>query len=251
MQLSATANVPALLTPARGRYNLRAYTRRIMALAGLLTLGAAVLLRYGPALLAVARDQATLQTFIQQIGWWGPAVLIGVNVLQIVIAPIPGYAVYLAAGYLYGPWWGGLWGSLGLLAGGMAAMAVARRLGRPLVVRLIGAETLTRWGAATHSDNVWVWGAILLSPIGDAPFLLAGLARISYGKILLLTIITRVPAAFAAAAIGAGAVQLSGWRLTLIALALAIPLLLLQRGQTVLVAKAEGLIKGWLSPASA
>lgn len=243
MQLSSTSNAPGLFVPARERYNLRERMLRLIAFAVLFVLSAAALLNYGPALLALLRDQATLQTFIYNIGWWGPAVLIAVNILQIVIAPIPGYAVYLAAGFLYGVWWGGLWGSLGLLAGGMAAMFVARRLGRPLVVRLIGAETLARWEAATHSDSVWVWGAILLSPIGDAPFLLAGLSGVSYGKILLLTILTRLPAAFAAAAIGAGALHLSGWQLALIVLALAIPLLLLQRGQTVLMTKAERLIK--------
>ena len=103
-----------------------------------------------------------------------------------------GYGVYLAAGWLYGFWWGGVWGSIGLLLGGMSAMYIGRRFGRPLVIRMIGAGTLARWERLTHSDSSLVWFGILLSPIGDAPFMLAGLASVRFRKILLLAIITRV-----------------------------------------------------------
>ena len=34
------------------------------------------------------------------------------NAVQIVIAPIPGYVLQVAAGFLFGPFWGGVWGIL-------------------------------------------------------------------------------------------------------------------------------------------
>lgn len=246
MLLLSTGNPTTPFAPAYRRCHPAERPFQFLSLALPLVFYAGLVWREWAELLAMLRDPATLQTFLSQIGWWGPAVLIALNIVQIVIAPIPGYAVYLAAGYLYGVWWGGLWGSLGMLAGGMVAMFVARCLGRPLVARLMGVEALARWEMMTHSKSLWVWGAILVSPIGDAPFLLAGLASIEYGKILLLTILTRVPAAFAAAAIGAGAMQLAGWQITLLALTLTAPLLLLNRGQTALMATLEHWIKRWL-----
>ncbi|MEZ4705894.1 MAG: VTT domain-containing protein [Caldilineaceae bacterium] len=170
------------------------------------------------------QDVTAIRAYVAALGWWGPLALIAINILQIVIAPIPGYAVYLVAGYLYGVFWGGVWGSLGLVFGGMCAMYVARQVGRSLVERLLGHEILARWEATAHSDSWWVWGVLLLSPIGDAPFLLAGLSNVSYGRILLLILVTRVPAAFAAAAVGAGMLHLAAWQITGLGLLLAFPL---------------------------
>lgn len=190
-------------------------------------------------LLFLFRDEVTLllnnageaKELMARLGWWGPILLIVINVVQIVIAPIPGYAVYIGAGFLFGTLWGGIWGSIGLLLGGMVAMAVGRQLGRPFVQWLVGVETLNRWEKVTHSDNALVWGVILLSPIGDAPFLLAGLSRVRFRTIFVLTIITRVPAAFAAAAVGAGVVVLTWWQILLIVVVLAIPFWFVSRRQ--------------------
>ncbi|MEZ4676058.1 MAG: hypothetical protein R2932_17675 [Caldilineaceae bacterium] len=73
----------------------------------------------------IIRDRKQLQAFVDQLGWMGPLALIFFNALQIVVAPVPGYVVQLAAGFLYGPWWGGLWSTLGLAAGSMTAMWLA------------------------------------------------------------------------------------------------------------------------------
>jgi uncharacterized membrane protein YdjX (TVP38/TMEM64 family) len=170
-----------------------------------------------------------LQALVVRLGWWGPLMLIGVNILQIVIAPIPGYAVYLVAGFLYGYFWGGVWGSVGLLSGGMIAMWLARRFGRPLGIRIIGDEQLKHWEELIHSDSWLVWGVILLSPVGDTPYYLAGLSHVSFVKIAVLSIITRVPVAFLAAALGEGAFQLNWWQQLGLVAALVVPILLFVR----------------------
>jgi uncharacterized membrane protein YdjX (TVP38/TMEM64 family) len=150
------------------------------------------------------------------LGWLGPLALIAINALQIVAAPIPGYVVQAAAGFLFGPFWGGVWGSIGLLTGGMLAMGLTRLYGRPLAERLVGRERLAGWEEATYSDSTLVWGLILLAPVGDVPYFLAGLARVGFLKILVLSLITRVPTVFVVAAAAAGAVILSWWQVFLI-----------------------------------
>lgn len=170
----------------------------------------------GPPLWQLLRDKQTLAAFVQALGWFGPVALIFFNALQIVVAPIPGYVLQAVAGYLFGPWWGGLWGALGALAGTTAAMWLARTFGRRFVEQWVGGERVARWEKASHSADTWFWFLLLLAPTGDLPYFLAGLAGVSYTKILLLTLAIRIPSIFVVAAVGAGAVSLPWWQMAAI-----------------------------------
>ena len=136
------------------------------------------------------------------------------NALQIVFAPIPGYVVQVAAGFLYGPFWGGVYGSLGLMVGATLAFWLARMFGRPLAERLVGSDRLDQWETVTHSTSTAIWFILLLGPTGDVPYFLAGLSSVSFLKILVITFVLRVPAVFLAAAAGGRA--LPWWQLVLI-----------------------------------
>lgn len=198
--------------------NFRRFARhQKLLIAALLSVVIAIVAwQWGPELKELARDREHLQQVVDQLGWLGPIALICFNALQIIIAPIPGYIVQLAAGFLYGPWWGGLWSTLGLFAGSMSAMWLARAFGRPLVARVIGANRLHHWEEFIHSDSLYIWFILLLGPTGDAPFYLAGLSQVRFLHIALITLLIRVPSVFVAAAIGAGVVVLNWWQFTLI-----------------------------------
>ncbi|MCC6166021.1 MAG: TVP38/TMEM64 family protein [Caldilineaceae bacterium] len=176
----------------------------------------AVFVFFGPQLWALAQDPEQLTVWVAKLGWLGPLALIALNALQIVIAPIPGYVVQLAAGFLFGALWGGIWGAAGLVAGGSLAFWLARIYGRPLAERLVGRARLARWEKITYSTSTLVWVILLLGPTGDAPFFLAGLSRVAFVKVLLITLVVRVPSAFVAAAAGAGVLFLTWWQLALI-----------------------------------
>ncbi len=169
-----------------------------------------------PTLWHLVQERATFQAYVRRMGWWGPLALVLFNALQIIIAPIPGYVVQLAAGFLYGPIWGGVWASAGLLVGSTVAMGLARTIGRPIVERLFGAARLEKWEKVTFSTNTIVWCVMLLGPTGDFPYYLAGLSRVSYTKILIIITIIRIPSVFVAAAAGAGVIFLAWWQIALI-----------------------------------
>lgn len=187
--------------------------------------------RVGPRLWSLFQDEVALEAFVAQLGVWGPLALIALNALQIVVAPLPGYVMQAAAGYLFGPIWGGVFGALGVLIGSMAAMALARLFGRPLVERLVGAERLNRWEHMTFSTSTAVWFAILLAPTGDLPYFMAGLSQVSFTKIFLLTLTIRAPSTMVVAAAGAGVWWLSGWQLAALLLALGLLTVLFLRHQ--------------------
>jgi uncharacterized membrane protein YdjX (TVP38/TMEM64 family) len=136
-----------------------------------------------------------------------------------------------AAGYLYGPFWGGVWGALGVLIGSTLAMAIARYFGRPIVERLVGEGRLEQWERLTFSTSTAVWFIILLAPTGDLPYFMAGLSHVSFTKIILLTLVIRVPSTMVVAAAGAGVWLFSGWQLVLILAGLGIGLMVFMRYQ--------------------
>lgn len=170
----------------------------------------------GPQAWELVQDKQALEAWVVSLGWLGPLALVALNALQIVVAPIPGYVLQVAAGFLFGPFWGGVWGNLGLLLGASIAYWLSRVYGRPLAGRLVGDERLDRWERVSHSNSTLIWFIIILAPTGDIPYFLAGLARVSFVKILVITLIIRVPSTFVVAAAGAGVMWLSWWQLALV-----------------------------------
>ncbi len=180
----------------------------LLASAAACVLAGLVLWLWGRDIYTFLTDETALEALVVRLGPWGPIALILTNVVQIVVAPIPGYVVQLAAGYLYGPLKGGIYAGIGVLVGAMTAMWLARTLGRPVARLLVGESRLARWETVTHSDSPWIWLLLLLGPIGDVPYTLAGLSSVPYLTIFLITLFVRVPAVFLSTAIGGGALSL-------------------------------------------
>ena len=151
----------------------KAILRLLLLALLLLTLG----VLYGPALIDLVRDRARVEAWLAAFGPWGPLALILLNTLQIVIAPIPGYFVQAAAGYLFGTLAGGIYGTIGMVTGGALAMNLP-------------------------------WFILLLGPVGDIPYFIAGLTHVPTWKILLIALVLRAPSVFVAAAVGAGVIVL-------------------------------------------
>ena len=200
---------------ARGMFSLQGRFGKWLLLGCVIVL-AIGLYWVGPQVWALLQDEQALEAWVISLGWMGPLALVVLNAIQIVVAPIPGYVLQFAAGFLFGPVWGGVWGSLGLLLGASLAFWLTRIYGRPLAGRLVGDERLDKWQRVSHSHSTLIWFIILLSPTGDIPYFLAGLARVSFIKILVMTLIIRVPSTFVVAAAGAGVVLLTWWQLALL-----------------------------------
>jgi uncharacterized membrane protein YdjX (TVP38/TMEM64 family) len=184
----------------------RRFSWQYLALAVVFLTAAVVFWR---PLMQLATDVNSAQKWLASLGPWGPLAMILASAAQIVFAPIPGYFVQAAGGYLFGAVPGTIYGILGMLLGGATAMTVSRRFGRPFVERKMGAERVKRWEQVIHANSIWVWFLLMAGPTGDVPYYLAGLTQIPMWKILGIVLITRGPAIAVAAAIGAGVADLS------------------------------------------
>ena len=80
-----------------------------------------------------AQTRAALQQQMQSQGIGGWFVFLGIQVLQVVVAMIPGEPVEIFAGLMYVALWGTLSCMLGIFLGSMIVYLLVRRLGMPIV----------------------------------------------------------------------------------------------------------------------
>ncbi len=199
--------------PNRNNFPFR---RGLPILLGSLLLVAALLIAWQPAKHLLG-DLPRLQAWVAGLGAWGPVALIALGVVQVLVAPLPGYPIVFVSGVLFGGWWGALYANVGILLAGMLAAALSRAWGRPLVARFVEAAHMKRLEGLLASDSVWLWFLVLLLPTGDLPYFAAGLSRIPLSRFLVALAAARLPFTFVLTHAAARAVTLpAGWLLLLL-----------------------------------
>lgn len=88
------------------------------------------------------RDTNVLREWAQEYPVLGSLLMILIAGVQVVIALIPGEIVEIAAGYVFGAWYGAVLCLIGMLLGSVCAILLARRFGRRLVESLYPKEKL-------------------------------------------------------------------------------------------------------------
>ena len=157
-------------------------------------------------------SRSRLEAFVRGGGMGGPLILLGLQIAQILIAPIPGVFMPILAGALYGPVVGVLIAAGGTVLGSAAAYAIGNRAGVPLLRRWIGTENVVRAQALVGGKR-WIALAVLfLLPFtpADAICFVAGMIGINIGRFALAVSLGRVPKDCALALVGAGLIHLGG-----------------------------------------
>jgi uncharacterized membrane protein YdjX (TVP38/TMEM64 family) len=163
--------------------------------------------RYHRQILDFLGDEAQIQAWLDQLGPLGPLGAIALNALQVVVAFIPGYVTQVASGFFFGYPKGAVYGVIGMLLGGVIAVGLARLLGRPLVVRMVGEDRLNRWEHVARLDSLPIWFVLMLAPFGDVPYYIAGLTSLPIWKIIAVAALVRTPSVLIATAVGAGVID--------------------------------------------
>ncbi len=97
-------------------------------------------------------DKERLARYIGSYGGLSILVLIVIQIIQVLAAPLPGEITGFAGGFVFGAVKGTLWSTIGLTLGSWLAFAVGRWSGRPVVERIVKADTLA------HYDDVITHG---------------------------------------------------------------------------------------------
>lgn len=140
------------------------------------------------------RDMERLQIFIRSCGVWAPLVFILMQIMQILLAFIPGGLLLSGGVAAFGPWLGLLYNMVGTLLGSSLNFAIARRWGRPLARRLMPERTWNRyvgWLDENQRKFQRLFAAAILLPFfpDDALCLVAGLTRMRWSGFLLILLL--------------------------------------------------------------
>lgn len=147
---------------------------------------------------------------IKSYGVWGPVILFVLFILQVFIAFIPGQALMVASGYIYGFSGGILITWISLVVGGQAAFWLARHYGRPFAEKFVSAPLLDRWDRSAAGQGIGFYVVTLVMPFfpNDAMCYVAGLGNMTGRRFLLANTLGRGIASFLTVVIGAFSSQI-------------------------------------------
>lgn len=201
---------PRLPTSKGGRFP----SAGILGIVLTLLLSVGFVLWIGPGtLIRIVTDRNFLEAFLRAKGAWGPAILAGLQALQVILAPIPGHVLGVISGFLFGVWKGTLFTALGVGVGSAFVLFFARRFGRPLVSRWVSPAAVARIDQWAARRGPLFFALVLLVPFvpDDLACFAVGLSRLPLLPMLGLIVLARLPGHFVAAWAGAQARDVPAW----------------------------------------
>jgi uncharacterized membrane protein YdjX (TVP38/TMEM64 family) len=173
-------------------------TRRIIAVGGLVLLVAVLVwvgVRWGGTLWRLFRDPERLQQIVLDLGLWAPAGFILLQIIQVIVAPLPGNVIAVVAGYVFGLGRGLLWAMIGVMLGAAAAFLLSRGIGRRVLKLFVPERTMDQFDRFVVQRGPFYVFLLLLvpNPIGDWLYYLAGLTALPLPVFLLLVLAARIP----------------------------------------------------------
>jgi uncharacterized membrane protein YdjX (TVP38/TMEM64 family) len=152
------------------------------------------------------RSPQILHEKISSYGNLAPFLFIVFGVIEIVIAVIPGQAVNLAGGYIFGALFGSIYSIISSVIGLFIVFSITKRFGRPFVERVVNKKYLQKFDYITHKQGVIPLFLVFFIPVfpSDAIAYLAGLTGLRLRTLLSIAVLARLPGTIIFTCIGAG-----------------------------------------------
>jgi uncharacterized membrane protein YdjX (TVP38/TMEM64 family) len=160
---------------------------------------------------SVDLDVLAVRGWLIDFGPIAPLAYIVVYALQVIVAPIPGLPIGMAAGFVFGVVPAIIYGSVGLGLGVLVALLAGRLWGLRLLARVAGPDAIAKWEQLRLVNSPATWLIIFLGPSPDLILFVAGMSRIPLAWLVLIALIGRAPAMIAATLLGAGALDMGPW----------------------------------------
>ncbi|MBN1931569.1 MAG: TVP38/TMEM64 family protein [Desulfobacterales bacterium] len=143
-------------------------------------------------------DKERIQSLLTRFGAAAPFFFIIFQILQVLLAPIPGEATGFIGGYLFGAAQGFLYSTIGLTAGSWINFTIGRFLGKKYVRKLIPAEKLKHFDRILKHQGIIVLFILFIIPGFPKDYLcfFLGLSTLPLKVFILLTAIGRMPGTF-------------------------------------------------------
>jgi uncharacterized membrane protein YdjX (TVP38/TMEM64 family) len=126
--------------------------------------------------------------FVNSFGPLSVVIFIGLQILQVIVAPIPGEVNGFIGGYLYGPVLGTLYSTIGLTIGSWLAFVLARWLGLPFVEKVIRPRIIQKYDYFMEHRGVLITFILFVIPgfPKDALSYMIGLSHMKTSTFLIV-----------------------------------------------------------------
>ena len=210
--------------------------RPVKLLLWLLTLailGGSVWALYATGFFEAAGSQEKLGEYIARCAPWSHLAYFGIQLVSVVVAPIPSNLTAAAGAYLFGLWPSFLltWGAVAL--GSAIVFGLARALGQQFAGQFVSEKLSGKYLDLIRRKRDVFLALAFLFPFfpDDILCILAGLTDISFKRFFLLAAIFRPWGLLAACMVGSATVSIPWWGMALLGgLGLAVFLLAMKYG---------------------
>ncbi len=139
-----------------------------------------------------------VRTWLLSFGSLAPLVFVGIQALQVVLAPIPGEATGFLGGYLFGITTGFFLSTIGLAIGSTLAFLLGRWLEIHFVEKVVSAETLQKFDFIVERQGALIAFLLFLIPGFPKDYLsfILGLSKMPLRVFLVISTIGRMPGTF-------------------------------------------------------
>jgi uncharacterized membrane protein YdjX (TVP38/TMEM64 family) len=162
-------------------------------------------------ILRIVGDREAVAANLHQFGILAPLLLAIILVLQVIVAAIPGHALMVGGGYVFGFVPAFCISLATTVLGSQIGFMLARWAGRPLVEKLAPVEVLDKWYEVSAKKGLLFFMFAFMLPIFPADVMnyIAGLSSLSTRRFFCANLIGRLPGVVLMTAVGAYGFQLS------------------------------------------
>lgn len=140
-------------------------------------------------------NKKKVAAFVASFGSYAPLTFIGLQILQVLFAPIPGELTGFIGGYLFGIGLGFTYSTIGLTFGSLFAFLIARYLGMPFVRRFVGQELMGKFDYLMEHQGAFFSFIFFLIPGLPKDYFcyLLGLSPMHVLTFFIISTIGRIP----------------------------------------------------------
>lgn len=160
--------------------------------------------------LATEEGREEFKNWARGLGFGGWLITLGIQLLQIFVAFIPGEPVEIMLGVVWGSWGGMFTCLLGILIGTTVIYFLARKLGMSFIRKVVGTDDLTKYKFLRDKNKVELTVFILFFIPGtpkDALTYIAPMAPIHPVKYILIATFARIPSIITSTILGDSVVE--------------------------------------------
>lgn len=154
-------------------------------------------------------NRRQLKIFISSFGAYSPLAYILLQMIQVIVAPIPGGAIEFLGGYLFGIKAGFIYSMIGLILGSWVAFSLGRIFEKVAIEKFVSINTRKKFDYLIGHEGVILSFLLFLIPgfPKDALCYILGLTPMSVSIFLMISSIGRIPGTLMATLQGAKAFE--------------------------------------------